>query len=289
MYCRTISRDISKRPPFKQRRKDLPDLVRWIYLLACISKRSRSKTIGKYLVYHRNCYSELRELYWQGCPGESDVWLVKTDARGYEQWNMTFGGTDRDSASSVTQSEDGGYILAGETYSYGAGQSDVWLVKTDSKGYEQWNKTFGGIDDDRAEAVQQTSDGGYILAGGTGSFGPGWSNVWLIKIDTNGNMQWNQTFGGTGGDWAESIQQTSDGGFIIAGTTTSYGAYGGYIIAGKTDSYRAGDADIWLIKLEGNLVYRINAPTTYIGCFNMFVERRLRAVGYKSYGIVRQT
>ena len=283
--------------------------------------------------------------------GESDVWLVKTDARGYEQWNRTFGGTDRDSASSVTQSEDGGYILAGETYSYGAGRSDVWLVKTDSNGYEQWNTTFGGIDDDRAESVRQTSDGGYILAGGTGSYGPGWSNVWLIKIDTNGNMQWNQTFGGNGGDWAESVRQTSDGGFIIAGTTTSYGAGyfdfwliktdskgkeqwnqtfegsgddwahsviqtsdggyvitgktgalddnvnydqnddlddmwlvktdskgnmewynsfgstgfdwanciqqtsdGGYIIAGKTDSYRAGDADVWLIKLEGNLI-----------------------------------
>jgi PKD repeat protein len=283
--------------------------------------------------------------------GESDVWLVKTDSLGYEQWNRTFGGTDRDSATSVTQAEDGGYILAGETYSYGAGRSDVWLVKTDSKGYEQWNKTFGGINDDRAESVRQTSDGGYILAGRTGSFGLGWSDVWLIKIDTNGNMQWNQTFGGTRGDWAESVQQTSDGGFIIAGTTTSYGAGyfdfwliktdskgkeqwnqtfegsgddwahsviqtsdggyvivgktgalddnvkydqnddlddmwlvktdskgnmewynsfgstgfdwanciqqtsdGGYIIAGKTDSYRAGDADVWLIKLEGNLI-----------------------------------
>lgn len=288
---------------------------------------------------------------WSYGAGESDVWLVKTDAHGYEQWNMTFGGTDRDSTYSVTQAVDGGYILAGETNSYGAGRSDVWLVKTDSKGYEQWNKTFGGINDDRAESVRQTFDGGYILAGGTGSFGGGWSDVWLIKIDTNGNMQWNQTFGGNGGDWAESIQQTSDGGFIIAGTTTSYGAGyfdfwliktdssgkeqwnqtfeglgddwahsviqtsdggyvitgktglldddvnydqnddlddmwlvktdskgnmewynsfgstgfdwancirqtsdGGYIIAGKTDSYRAGDADILLIKLEGNLI-----------------------------------
>lgn len=288
---------------------------------------------------------------WSYGAGESDVWLVKTDAHGYEQWNRTFGGTDRDSTYSVTQAVDGGYILAGGTNSYGAGRSDVWLVKTDSKGYEQWNKTFGGINDDRAESVRQTFDGGYILAGGTGSFGRGWSDVWLIKIDTNGNMQWNQTFGGNGGDWAESIQQTSDGGFIIAGTTTSYGAGyfdfwliktdsngkeqwnqtfegsgddwahsviqtsdggyvitgktglldddvnydqnddlddmwlvktdskgnmewynsfgstgfdwancirqtsdGGYIIAGKTDSYRAGDADVWLIKLEGNLI-----------------------------------
>ncbi len=231
--------------------------------------------------------------------GESDVWLVKTDSRGYEHWNRTFGGTDRDSASSVTQSEDGGYILAGKTHSYGAGRSDVWLVKIDSKGYEQWNQTFGGTGGDWAESIQQTSDGGFIIAGTTTSYGAGYFDFWLIKTDSKGKEQWNQTFEGSGDDWAHSVIQTSDGGYVIVGKTgalddnvkydqnddlddmwlvktdskgnmewyNSFGSTGfdwanciqqtsdgGYIIAGKTDSYRAGDADVWLIKLEGNLI-----------------------------------
>jgi len=219
--------------------------------------------------------------------GSYDFWLVKTDLSGEKQWDKTFGGTGSDRAYSVQQTSDGGHILAGGTYSYGAGSGDFWLVKTDSSGEKQWDKTFGGTGSDYAYSVQQTSDGGHILAGGTYSYGAGSGDFWLVKTDSSGEKQWDKTFGGTGSDYARSVQQTSDGGYILAGSTTSYGAGsgdfwlvktdssgekqwdktfggtgsdrgysvqqtsdGGYIIAGDTHSYGAGSGDFWLVKTD---------------------------------------
>ncbi|MEA1868868.1 MAG: hypothetical protein U9N09_01755, partial [Euryarchaeota archaeon] len=93
--------------------------------------------------------------------------LVCAGAAPEGEWNVTFGGTDCDYAQSVQQTADGGYILAGYTTSYGAGSSDMWLVKVDVGGNEQWNKTFGGTGEEQAKSIQQTSDGGYVLAGST--------------------------------------------------------------------------------------------------------------------------
>ena len=152
-----------------------------------------------------------------------------------EEWDKTFGGTGYDRAWSVQQTSDGGYIIAGDTNSYGAGSGDFWLVKTDSSGKKQWDKTFGGTGYDRAFSVQQTSDSGYILAGGTWSYDMGFRDFWLVKTDSSGNKQWDKTFGGTGYDRANSVQQSSDGGYIIAGDTNSYGA---------------GSGDFWLIKVK---------------------------------------
>jgi hypothetical protein len=149
-------------------------------------------------------------------------------------WTKTFGGSDNDVASSVEQTSDGGYIVAGWTGSYGAGSYDVWLIKTDSSGDMAWNKTFGGPDGDQAASVRQTSDGGYIIAGFTASYGAGGQDAWLIKTDSSGDMAWNKTFGGSGDDGANSVEQTSDGGYIVAGSSASYGAGGG---------------DVWLIKV----------------------------------------
>jgi hypothetical protein len=154
-----------------------------------------------------------------------------------EQWNKTFGGTNDDTAYSVRQTSDGGFILAGWTESYGAGKKDAWLIKTDANGGEQWNKTFGRKGDDAANSVRQTSDGGYIISGYTESYGAGKHDVWLIKTDAAGNQQWNKTFGGTRNDWANSVQQTKDG---------------GYIIAGETNSDVAGDTDVCLVKTDSN-------------------------------------
>lgn len=215
--------------------------------------------------------------------GESDAWLIKTDANGTEQWNRTFGGKGIDEASSVQQTSDGGYILAGKTYSYGNGYGGAWLIKTDKNGKEQWNKTLEGR---WAGSVQQTSDKGYALAGATSLPSGAPLAFWLIKIDTNGNEQWSRTFGGGRGDWANAVRQTSDGGYIIAGRryipggahawlietdsngkerwSKTFGGDGydealsiqqtldaGYIVAGKKE-YPRGNTNAWLIKIDSN-------------------------------------
>lgn len=219
-----------------------------------------------------------------------NVWLIKTDSSGNEQWNTTFGGSDDDEAESVRETTDGGYIIAGWTKSYGAGMKDLWLIKTDSLGNEQWNKVFGGEQDDGATSVQQTNDSGYIIAGYTSSSGAGSVDAWLIKTDSLGNPTWMKTYGGYYSDGAYSVEQTTDDGYILTGWTMSYGpgplfnvwlvktdslgdqqwnkafgeadvdqgrsvsqtTDGGYIIAGYTDSYGAGLYDMLLIKTDAS-------------------------------------
>ncbi|MFH1009844.1 MAG: hypothetical protein V1784_01240, partial [bacterium] len=156
--------------------------------------------------------------------GIADFWLVKTNANGDSLWSRTFGGSQDDECYSVQQTLDGGYILAGETSSFGAGGGDFWLVKTNANGDSVWSRTFGGNDWEECRCVQQTSDGGYILAGLTQSFGAGSIDFWLVKTDANGDRVWSRTFGGTENDRCYSVQQTADGGYILAGDTRSFGA-----------------------------------------------------------------
>jgi hypothetical protein len=213
--------------------------------------------------------------------GDWDFWLVKTDVNGNIQWSRTYGGTRDDGWWGVTlvQTVDGGYALAGYTYSYGAGFSDFWLVKTDSNGNMQWNRTYGGTSNEQAYALVQTVDGSYALAGYTYSYGGGggWADFWLVKTDSNGNMQWNMTYGGTLEDKAHALVQTLDGGYALAGDTRddswlvktdsagnmqwnkTYGGTdweetyalvqaldGGYTLAGGTDDW-TGNWDFWLV------------------------------------------
>ena len=167
--------------------------------------------------------------------GGQDVWLVKTNSLGNMQWSNIYGGTGDEHALSMVQTNDGGYAIVGVTSSFGAGGQDVWLVKTDTAGNMQWNKTYGGNSTDYGYGVVQASDGGYAMAGYTHSFGAGGDDVWLVKTDTNGNMQWNKTFGGTGTEWAVYLVQSSDGGYAIPAYTTSAG--GGFrVYLVKTDS-----------------------------------------------------
>lgn len=221
--------------------------------------------------------------------GGDDVWIVKLDRDGTVQWQKAFGGSSFDEARSIQQTEDGGYIVAGETLSFGEGDSDAWILKLDSSGDLTWQKRYGGIGKDTANSIVQTSDGGYILAGETSSFGAGGDDVWIVKLDKNGAIQWQKTFGGDLADSAHSIRQTSDGGYIIAGVTWSFGAGsgdamvmkldrsgnitwqrtiggsaydeinsiqnasdGGYIAAGMTKSFGAGNGDFWVIKFSGD-------------------------------------
>lgn len=152
-------------------------------------------------------------------------------------WVKTFGGDYGERAYSVQQTSDGGFIVAGYTSSYGSGCADVWLIKTDEDGSEEWDQTFGGTNGDCAYDVRQTSDGGFIIVGYSDSFGPSYHNVYLIKADEQGNQEWYRTFGNYD-NRGNAVQQTNDGGYIIAGATW---------IQGNNDYF-----DVWLIKTDAD-------------------------------------
>lgn len=217
--------------------------------------------------------------------GDSDFWLVKTNETGYHEWNQTYGGTEYDELFSMIQTNDGGFALAGRVNSYGAGQSDFWLVKTNTSGHHEWNSTFGGTETDGAYSVIQTVDGGYALAGVTNSYGDG--GLWLVKTDEMGQAEWNRTIEGGKSKSAYSMVQTSDGGFAFAGwvyhsITDEYDTWlvktnamgylewekiyvgaddkqastllqtpnGGFVIAGYTKSHDRGQSDVLLMKTD---------------------------------------
>jgi hypothetical protein len=175
--------------------------------------------------------------------GGDDVYVVKLDAKGNLQWTKTIGGPKGDYGNSLIQTSDGGYAIAGATKSFGAGAWDVYVVKLDAHGNLQWTKTIGGPKDDRGSSLIQTSDGGYAIAGKTESFGAGYTDVYVIKLDANGNLQWTKTIGGEGLDDGSSIIQTSDGGYAIAGSA-SFGA----------ENYEEVCVfyDVYVVKLDAN-------------------------------------
>jgi predicted secreted protein len=210
-----------------------------------------------------------------GQPGErdSDAWLIKTDSNGSEKWNRTYGGIKPDNARSI-QSIDDGYMLAGSTSSFGKGGSDAWLIKTDSNGSEKWNKTFGEEGEDSALSINKSKDGGYVLAGNTNSFGAGEADAWLIKTDSNGSEKWNKTFGGGNNDYAYSVQELDDGGYVMDGYTESFGA---------------GGADAWLIKTDSNGTELWNR--TFGGPYtdNLYSVQKTKDGGFILAGSIQQT
>jgi len=236
--------------------------------------------------------------------GNDDLYIIKLNNIGILQWSKTIGDSGYDDSFSIVQTTDGGFALAGRTNSSGAGNYDMYLVKIDSLGTLQWNRTVGGTNDDHASSLVQTSDGGYALAGGTTSFGAGNYDFYIVKFDGNGNLLWTRTVGGSGSDRAYSIKQTSDGGLIVTGWTNSFGSgnyrmyivklnsngllqwsrtnggenndYGryiiqtadnGYAVAGLTNSYGAGGYDFYFVKLDsgGNSCVNSSIPSSISG------------------------
>ena len=164
----------------------------------------------------------------------TNVYLIKVDSLGGSIWERTYGGLDNDGGFSVQQTQDHGYIVAGYTYSMGLGDPDAYLIRTNSQGIAIWERTYGGLDGDRAYSVDRTSDGGYVMVGDTWSFGAGRSDVYLVKTDSLGDTLWTRTFGGIEHDYGRTVRQTLDGGYIIVGTTRSFGnSHEVYLI--KTD------------------------------------------------------
>lgn len=170
---------------------------------------------------------------WSYGAGSADIYLIKTNNLGDTLWTKTFGGTGFDQPNFVKQTVDKGYIITGSTMGFGLGSYDMYLIKTDSLGNLVWSKTYGGPSTDNSCAVQQTSDLGFIVAGKY-SISGGATNIYLIKTDINGDTLWTRNIGGAGSEYATSIQQCNDGGYIITGATGSFSPFGVYLV--KTNS-----------------------------------------------------
>ena len=168
--------------------------------------------------------------------GFSDFWILKTNADGDSLWNRYWGGDHLDFCTAAQELADGSFILAGDTYSFGAGWVDVWLIKTDTNGDSIWSRTYGGSDNDECVFVKQTADGGYLLIGETASYGAGTNDFWMLKVDADGDSLWSRTYGGVYFDYCQSAIETADGGYLIVGYTHSFGAGFSDFYAVKTDS-----------------------------------------------------
>jgi hypothetical protein len=168
--------------------------------------------------------------------GGLHIYLVRVDANGAVLWTRTLGGVISNYDASFQLTTDGGYIIVGSIYPQGEDECDVHLIKTDAGGDTLWTKTYGGGMDDLGYSVQQTTDGGYIIAGTTWSFGPAGPDVYLLRTDSSGDTMWTKTFGGAYFDEGYSVQQTADNGFIIAGYSGYSGADGYYVYLIKTDA-----------------------------------------------------
>jgi len=226
--------------------------------------------------------------------GNYDAYLIKTNNIGMEEWNNTFGGSAKDGCRAVQQTQDGGYILTGYTDSYGNQGHDYWIIKTDEFGQEIWSKVYGGVESDASYEIIETSTGDFVCTGYSYSNSNGNKDAWVIKTNSQGEMIWENNFGGYGVEYGMSIIEASDGNYIIVGSTTSYGSGGtdiyllkigiggeliwektyggsnedwagsidntvdgGFIIVGDTASFGAGGFDVFLLKVDnlGNEIW----------------------------------
>jgi hypothetical protein len=176
---------------------------------------------------------------------DSDILVVRLDAEGRILWQKSFGGIYWESVSSIEQTDDGGYVLAGDSKSFRTVRGDIWIVKLDANGGILWQKSYGGDGMDAAASIKQSGDGGYIVAGSTESFGAGGSDAWILKLDPSGEVVWQKTYGRDRNESACSIDRTEDGGYVAAGTIE--------VVAAR---FVLNDA--WVLKLDadGNVVWQ---------------------------------
>ena len=226
--------------------------------------------------------------------GQSDngtdirLYALKTDSNGIKIWDKSYGGFAGQSALSVCETNSNGFIIAGYTNSFGSGQEDIYLIKTNIYGDTLWTKTIGGTGAERCQNIQPTIDGNFILVGNTTSYSAGNYDVFLLKIDTNASVIWSKTYGGIETDFGQSVEQTHDGGYILTGSvgmggnnidalliktnpvgdtlwTKTYGgtvsdqgnsvrttADNGYVVCGWTNSFRSGAYDFFIFKTDSN-------------------------------------
>ena len=212
-------------------------------------------TDGGYIV---SCNTTSNDGDVSGYHGGRDCWIVKLNSSGTIQWQKTLGGTYNEQSYNIQQTTDGGYIVGSSTYSNDGdvsgyhGGGDCWIVKLNNSGTIQWQKTLGGTGIDVSDEglnIQQTTDGGYVVRSNTYSndgdvsgYHGDW-DCWIVKLNNSGTIQWQKTLGGTNGDLSESIQQTTDGGYIVAGLTFSNdGDVSGH--------HGGGYGDYWIVKIK---------------------------------------
>jgi hypothetical protein len=191
--------------------------------------------------------------------GGGDAMVVRLDSAGNLVWAKTFGGAGGEVANAVALTSDGGFVVAGSTTSFGAGGSDGWLFKLNANGNVVWQRTYGGSASDYLTDVEVLADGGFIAAGFTSSFGAGQGDLWLLRLDSAGNVVWQKTYGGSGTEDlynpGRNVRPTADGGFVAVASSTSF---------------RAGNWDAWVLKLDasGNVLWQNTYATASSGFAN---------------------
>jgi hypothetical protein len=201
--------------------------------------------------------------------GNQDFWIAKLDEGGQIIWQRAMGGAGLEIARSIFATQDGGCVVAGTTGSLNSGQVfghhgmfDVWVVKLDSNGVFEWQKTLGGSSNDIGVAVHQTTDGNYVVSGSTISIdgdvqgNDGGEDIWVVYLDSSGELMWQKTFGGTQSEVAGGITQTHDGSLVFCGFTRSNDG---------DVSGNHGQEDFWVVKLSAESSANKEAGTQPLG------------------------
>lgn len=213
---------------------------------------------------------------WLTDYSDGDIWFIKTNSNGVEQWNKTYGGTEYESLGGILELPGNKYLFSGSTTSYGSGNADVWLFSTDNSGNMEENKTFGSNESDYCNALIATSDGGFLLAGSTTANSQGSSDVWMIKLNSTFSEQWNGTYGGLNAEAAQAVIETSKGTFLSAGY--SY-----------TNS--SGEGDLFLVEAssEGNFLWKYTTGGSYADAVYRHAINPLIELAENNYLIVGYT